>query len=101
MDARKEKIKKLVEQLVPLLKLKHVNDCKEKHQSHEVIFDVSTFLSMGCSTADIVGFGSDKEEAIENFIETLAHTFSGETQMKTVGDNIKLFCIGEDDVHKE
>lgn len=56
-----------------LLRLSHYNDGKEKSQSHEIIMpDDSPFYNaeydiFSLNPFDITGYGSTKEEALENF----------------------------------
>lgn len=58
--------------------LAHYNDGKEKWQSHEVSlresgqYDLSTDL-YSLDVADITGYGSTKEEAIDDFKSKLKH----------------------------
>lgn len=56
-----------------LLRLSHYNDGKEKSQSHEIIIpDAYSFYNaeydvFSLNPFDITGYGSTKEEALENF----------------------------------
>lgn len=56
-----------------LLRLSHYNDGKEKSQSHEIIIpDAYPFYNaeydiFSLNPFDITGYGSTKEEALENF----------------------------------
>ena len=56
-----------------MLRLSHYNDSKEKSQSHEIIlqdnclFYNAEYDIFSLNPFDITGYGSTKEEALENF----------------------------------
>ena len=69
-------IEEVVEQLFPLLNVKHVDDGKEKYQSHECHVEIEVWEPMTNGKLELVGYGSTREEAVANLKQGLVKTFT-------------------------
>jgi len=56
----------LVDTLMQQFKIEHIDDGKQKHQSHECHIKTNFWDSMINGSLDLVGYGQDKEEAMLN-----------------------------------